>query len=311
MPFLMGARLVVLRGTCMIAKESHTEGPMIKAVLAASDLSTRSKPAIWAGVRLARRTGAKLTAVHVVEDDQPDTRMREEMRSAKEFLADQIASFSEKIDFDVRSLPGSAFQEISAVADEVHADLIVVGAHRRKLLKDIFVGTTAERVMRHTRRPVLMASSKTGETWRKVMVALDLSAISAHAAETVARMGLLDGVNVSFVHVHVPIVRSMMADAGIDAQRVNEEAERDVAATQRSLAQFLQELDLGGCTYSTRVLEGEPVSAIAQSVGTWQPDLLVVGTRGKAGLRRTFMGSVAQELISRLDIDILAVPPGE
>ena len=39
------------------------------------------------------------------------------------------------------------------------------------------------------------------------------------------------------------------------------------------------------------------------------PDPLAIGTRGLSGIRRLFLGSVAQKLMGSVEIDVLAVPP--
>ena len=44
-------------------------------------------------------------------------------------------------------------------------------------------------------------------------------------------------------------------------------------------------------------------------VGETAPDLLVIGTRGRSGLLKVLLGSVTEEALRFLDVDILAVPP--
>jgi len=282
---------------------------VLKSLLAASDLSSRSEPAVWRALQLARISGARLGVLHVVEDDQPEARMHDEMRSAEAFLQAQVGTFGEAIDCEVFTRAGDAFQVIS---DEAHArasDLIVLGAHRRQVLKDVFVGTTIERVTRTARRPVLMANGTTGERWKKVFIAIDMSETSAEAARTAHALGLLDGADVSFVHAYAPITRQMMTYAGIPLERVQEESAREFQAARREVARFIQALELQDLSYNARIVEGLGAGAIAGVVEQGEADLLVIGTRGLSGVKRLFLGSVAQDLMSSLKTDILAVPP--
>ncbi|WP_370870516.1 universal stress protein [Pseudotabrizicola sp.] len=62
-------------------------------------------------------------------------------------------------------------------------------------------------------------------------------------------------------------------------------------------------------SYNARIVEGLGAGALADIVERAKPDLLVIGTRRLAGVKRLLLGSVAQELMSSLEIDILAVPP--
>src|SRR3546814_14105354 len=70
---------------------------------------------------------------------------------------------------------GEPFQEIARAAAAENADLIVMGAHRKSILRGIFVGTTIERVMRTGGRPVLMVTTPTAGGYRRVVVAIGLS----------------------------------------------------------------------------------------------------------------------------------------
>lgn len=282
---------------------------MLKSILAASDLSSRAKPALQRAVQLAEATGARLIVLHVVEDDLLENRSHEEIANAEGFLSDQIAGFGAPSQAEVVVVTGHAFHAIGEEAQARKADLIVMGAHRRRFLRDVFTGTTIERVTRMAGRPVLMVNSTTRERWRKVFIATDMSEASGHAARMAHDLGLLDDADVTFIHGYAPITRQMMTHAGIPAERVHEEAEREFQSTRRELGRFIQKLGLGDLSYNARIIEGVGADAIAGLIEQALPDLLVIGTRGLSGVKRLFLGSVAQELMGSLEIDILAVPP--
>lgn len=282
---------------------------MLQSILAASDLSSRSKPAVQRGIQLATTHEARLCVLSVVEEDLLGDRMYDEIGRIEEVLTAQIEGFGRPDGCEVAVLAGHAFRTISEEAHVRAADLIVMGAHRRQALRDVFVGTTIERVTRTAGRPVLMANSKTGERWRKVLVATDLSETSRHAASTAHALGLLNDVAITFVHGYAPVTRQMMTYAGISAERVHQEAEREFQSARRDLGQFLESLELGELDFSARIIEGVGADAIAGFIEQTKPDLLVIGTRGLSGAKRLFLGSVAQELMGTLEMDILAVPP--
>jgi hypothetical protein len=56
---------------------------------------------------------------------------------------------------------------IGEEAQAREADPIIMGAHRRRFLRDVFIGTTIERVTRTAGRPVLMANAATAAPWRR------------------------------------------------------------------------------------------------------------------------------------------------
>ena len=282
---------------------------MLKSILVASDLSSRSIPALERAVQLAERTGARLCVLHVVEGDLPGERLREEIRTAESDLTEQVDAIGRPDDCDVVVATGHAFHTIGEQARARASDVIFMGAHRRQFLRDVFIGTTIERVTRTAARPVLMVNSTTGAPWTRVFIATDMSETSAHSARTAQDLGLLDGAEVTFIHGYAPVTRQMMNYAGIPGERVHEEAQREFQSTRRELGRFIQALNLGDLNYNARIIEGVGADAIAGFVEQARPDLLVIGTRGLSGVRRLFLGSVAQDLMGNLETDVLAVPP--
>ncbi len=49
--------------------------------------------------------------------------------------------------------------------------------------------------------------------------------------------------------------------------------------------------------------------ALRKAVDEFEPDLVVLGTRGRSGILRLVLGSVAEDLLDWLPVDVLAVPP--
>ena len=91
-----------------------------------------------------------------------------ERREAERILAEQISAMAELRDARCRPMvvAGDPFDGILRTAGVVQADLIVMGAHRKQLLRDIFVGTTIERVIRTGPYPVLMVNNEVKQPYR-------------------------------------------------------------------------------------------------------------------------------------------------
>jgi universal stress protein E len=61
--------------------------------------------------------------------------------------------------------------------------------------------------------------------------------------------------------------------------------------------------------WSLRVEEGGPMEVISRVISEIRPDLLVMGTNGRSGLLKVLIGSVTEEALCSLNVDILAVSP--
>ncbi|MEQ9246878.1 MAG: universal stress protein, partial [Nitratireductor sp.] len=96
-----------------------------KQILVATDFSTRSDRAIRRATLLAKDIGARLTLVHVVDDDQP-RRIVQAERSATDAILEEQARTLQKADgleCDSRLVQGDPFEGIAQAADDRGADL--------------------------------------------------------------------------------------------------------------------------------------------------------------------------------------------
>lgn len=280
----------------------------MKRILAATDFSTRADAAVRRAGLLAMEHGAEVVLCHVVEEDQPETLLEADRRKAKAALDDLVRTIPELDGVSCRLAVESAspFEGIIRTAQATEADLIVIGPHRRNLLREVFVGTTAERVMRLGTLPVLMVNREPSRPYQSVLAAVDLSDWSAHAVNTARRLGLLDGAQLTIVHAF-DAGGSGLATAGVPKPVLQENISDAAAAARRDFDAFVTTLDIDGVETGTRLWEGPPVRAILEAVVNLHPDLVVIGTRGQTGFAKLLLGSVADELLRELGRDVLAV----
>lgn len=280
-------------------------------ILAATDFSTRSHRALRKAGLLAEARGAELTLLHVVDDDQPKDLIELESREAERILAGHISAMAELRAAWCRSMvvAGNPFDGILRSADSIGADLIVMGAHRKQFLRDIFIGTTVERVIRTGPHPVLMVNKEPTGPYRNALAAVDISEPSAKAVRVARSVRLVDGGRTTLLHAFLPLGKRRMSSAGVNQQTINEfvTSERQNAADE--LRAFLAAHELDGPDLPLQEEEGEPFDAIARVVADGAHDLLILGTHGRTGLLKVLVGSVTEEALRSLDIDIFAVPP--
>lgn len=285
----------------------------MKMIVSATDLSSRGEHAVWRGAELAGRHGAQLVVLHVVDDDQPAAMIANETRDAEAVLRETVAALEAMAGSEPKVLvrTGHPPEVIAQAADELEADLIVMGAHRRRLFADIFTGTTIERVIRAARRPVLMANTQVEGPHRSIVAAVDFSEPSKHAAREARKLGFMDGPRLFLLHAFTPIARDLMFHASVDTRVVQEHVSEESLRAREDLVAFCRDVEIPLGDVDLRIADGHAERVVPDVLAATNADLLVIGTRGASGMKRLLMGSVAERLLRTIEVDILAVPPEE
>jgi len=155
--------------------------PSIKKILYATDLSKNSVFAFRYAVKLARQCDARITILYIlpVVDSAMEvpiiSQMGEEAyyRLREEKSSDTVMKIEERIrEFSQRELKdknmgedrvssilvheGDTVDEILRTGDELDSDMIILGAHGKGILTHTFLGTVPTKVLRRSRRPVLV-----------------------------------------------------------------------------------------------------------------------------------------------------------
>jgi nucleotide-binding universal stress UspA family protein len=138
----------------------------IKKILYGTDFTERSELAFDYAETLARLAGAELHILHVI-GELADRRRGMILPEAFEILEREVEvqavkemkNFCRKrlkgISYTTEVVLGIPFQQIIRSAQEIKADLIVIGTHGQMALEHVLVGSTAERVVRRSEIPVL------------------------------------------------------------------------------------------------------------------------------------------------------------
>lgn len=278
-------------------------------ILAATDFSTRSNRALRQAALLAQSDDSLLFMVHVVDNDQPDDLIRMERREAERILREQMGAMPEIRWTHARPMviAGDPFDGILQAAAEIQPDLIVMGSHRKQLLRDIFIGTTVERVIRKGAVPVLMVNHEAQRRYERILAPTDMSDVSANALHAARSIGLL-GDGATLVHAFTALAKGKMSVAGVDRDSIADYIEGERRQVSNELAAFLIANDLQGSQWRLHVENGSPMEIISRAVTDIEPDLMVMGTHGRSRLIKALIGGTTEEALRSLNVDILVVP---
>lgn len=138
--------------------------------------------------------------------------------------------------------------------------------------------------------------------FERILLAVDESAIAAHAADVGVKLARTLGADLAFAWV-VDRSAAYFPDGGVPAAELMALAEQDA---KRLLAGFL-----GRMAPKTRAFEfvtlGKPASEIVKTATQWPADLIVIGSHGRSGVSRMLEGSVAEEVMRHAPCAVLVV----
>jgi nucleotide-binding universal stress UspA family protein len=282
----------------------------LQRVLAATDASEHGLSAVVTGAACARRSGASLDVVSVLETrllpfgikaTDYHEKFGEELHRKVVVQAEEAGA----PDATVHVRGGLAAPLITKMAEEFGADLVVVGAHPRPAVARFLVGSTAERVIRLAHVPVLGATEKRREPFERILVAVDLSRQSRRVLEIAAAFALADQAEVRALYV-----QNRLTPMLLEAALFDEREQRHHARSQFEL--ILSEVSLPSeLMVSHEIREGHAGHEILHEAQNWDADLIVLGTHGFGFFNRLLLGSTSTYVLRHGDSAALIVPRPE
>lgn len=194
----------------------------------------------------------------------------------------------------------SPAQLILDSAENLSADLVVVGVRGRSRLSEVVLGSVSHRVLMHGSRPVLLVRGAARKI-RRVLVAIEDRDDADRIAKWVAHHPFADPTEVCVLHVLVPIGISDPYDA-MGTETWWEGAERYANELVKSTAGKLLN---PRSTVSTNIATGNPATVIEQEAKS--RDLVVVASHGRKGLSHFLLGSVSHAVVHHVTCPVLVL----
>jgi len=280
----------------------RTDPAARKRILCATDLSPQSQRAVARATLLSNQLNAQLTLLHVIDAaNGMDCSV-----SVREQVAQQLSStrLPVRCDLRIQVRKGNCVETIGIVAKEMDADIIVIGARRRRPLEPL-VGMTAERIMRLAGRPALIVNITPRVRYGAVVIAAELTDAFTRVVRIASSLKFLEADSVYVVHGIGSPYRTAVYAGGLDVRS----AQRNLEAWQRAArARLLVTFDAAGVESSRfRIVfpQAGPIRAIQRVVRGAEPDLLIVGTQDRSMLDRAVRGSVDNDAVRGIECDVL------
>jgi len=287
---------------------------MFSSIMVPLDGSAFAEQALSYALAVARRAGAALhlMRVHVVYALQPpasswlpyDAALESESRRRElDYLTAVAGRLAPQAAVRVLTglADGLAADGILAHARAVSADLIVMTTHGAGPLSRVFLGSTADELVRRSPTPLLLirphekaAGLGTEPVVRRILIPLDGSTHSEQILGPALALGRLTGAAFKLLHV-------------VERPRDVSHKEEEGRPYLEGLAERLRQQSV---KVETRVVtNGHVASAVLTEVVDSAYDLIALATHGRGGFKRFLLGSVADKVLRAAPCPLLVLRP--
>lgn len=300
----------------------------IDRILCPVDFSAYSRLALQYAVAIARCYGARITALHVFADvpivapappwfegamavGLRNTDREAVAAAAERFVASVPASHVTIETKVVEAMDAGA--GIAELAESLNADLIVMGTHGRTGTARLLLGSTAGKVLRHARCPVMAVPRHAqGHTptmpFKRLLCALDFSDASLVALEWSLRVAEEFDGDLTVLHVIELPPELQELPLALEGDVVKVRAATVERCQQRLDALVPAEVS-ARCTIKTRVVEGNAHCEILRQAAAERSDLIVMGIRCRRSIDAALFGSNTNAVLHHAACPVVTLRP--
>jgi nucleotide-binding universal stress UspA family protein len=256
-----------------------------------------------------------------VFDDTLDKQLRERERVYLESTVKNLSAAG--VPVTAVNMDGDVAASIRERAVAEKAGLIVMTTHARGAMGRFWLGSVADELLRDAPVPLLMihpdkqADSKAEKSVKHILIPLDGTPLAEQIFDTALALGKLFDAEYTLLRVIRPVQpMTMPVGVGSFGEMAHHMMERiDLLHEQlkKEAHEYLEKVAAGlrsqGLKVQIRVaVDEQPGVAILQAVQA-PIDLIALETHGRRGLKRLFLGSVADKVIRGAQIPVLVHRP--
>jgi len=279
----------------------------LKKILLATDFSKYSESMVENAIDIAKLFESKIILIHVLPDRIKDNKVKMMIKGAAESQLNIIKERIEKdgVETDKPIIKfGNHFDKIIQISNKEDVNLIIIGAGT-KLKEDVFkLGTTAEKLVRRSDKPVLVVKKHSDfKNIKNILCPVDFSEEST--------LALNNSINIARRYNAKLIILGVLEPSKLGFKGLNLKWDEIDALNkvefEKEMASYLKSFNLVDVNYKSTTKTGDPAKKILRTIKKNNSDLLVMGSSGKSNFHRMIMGSVTEKVIREVPCNFLTL----
>ncbi|OZV68088.1 universal stress protein [Winogradskyella aurantia] len=279
---------------------------ILDKVLFAQDFGPSSKNLEKVAIDIAQTFHSKIILIHVLPDDVVNPKVKSLLDETALSKLKEISATLKGHGIEVEDPLieyGSAHEAIIKAASTVKANFILIGSGSHPKDDKFPLGTTTERIIQNSEKPVLVIKENSSLNVKKILCPIDFSEASKRAltnAIIMARRFKAQLTILSVCELQTPSWFSSKGD-------IDKENEARFTKHSDEYDTFLKQFNLQDVEWIKENKKGNPAQEILNTIKANKIDLLVMGTNGRTGINRMIMGSVTEKVIREVPCSFLTL----
>ncbi len=279
---------------------------LLENILVAYDFSKSSQNVLESAIELAKIFQSTIIPIHVLPDDIMNEKVRSLLNETAMDKLQEAANLIEREGVTVKKpllMVGIPYEAITRAAIDTNSNLILVGSGETQKGDTFRLGTTAERVIQKSEKPVFVIKEGALLNVHHILCPVDFSEASSRALKNAITMSRRFKSELTILSV-CEVSKSPWFLSEKDL-----ESENDSRCQQHKedFEAFLKDFNLSDINWTKEAPKGNPSEEILSTVSRKMIDLLIMGTSGRTGLNRMFMGSVTEKVIREVPSSFLTL----
>ena len=305
-----------------MATAIELESDSVEVILVASDFSETASLALDRALELAVSHQSEIAIVHVMQPDIPtlaapemivvppnyEDMLRKSCMEGLELAAQRVRDAGVRVSHHLEQ--GRAAKRITACADAISANLIILGTRGNTGFRRLLLGSVAEEVVRIADQPVLTihpGDDRPIEPIRKILFPTDFSDV-ADQALAVASSIFAGSAEAEVILVHTYQIMPTVVPLGGFGEGAGalivENAQQLAADAAEPSVYALREK---GFRVDVVIERGDPSEVVTELAAERDVDVIIMGTRNHSRLRQFLLGGTAARIVEHASCPVLTV----